>query len=642
MPTKKMEVRIVNDYESLQNWATDYMDYVPRQSSIEAKIHNDKGYHSKLTSGRLGIYWQYLIQHARSRSKVQHIRDNLKVLDYQEAKNKKNAQILSFTSDKDVTFKLNKPNKGQQDISSMTFELESSNISNRSLLIKEFEETRHLVKKCSSKIHRTNVEIQSLLTECEELKSRLQEHEDNTNQNFQKLNFLQSLKMKTKDSIDDISQYSRYLEQTLIQRFNLCKPRNVETIEANAAADSKNLLLVELRRCKNIIDQVTKSNSDQNTCYVNAHVLGDVKSSLNGVLLPKNSKQQSMDYHTIIIQINESILHNIRSIIRNLDAKIKAKDNEPDVNMNDDLQYILNSWREKHVNFSSQAKVLDSEVKELQNTNQRQAKLVKSAIEDVLNSEPSSFLSNTELKAALHRYFFLSEKYARTKSAVQELQGNLIKMKCTFKDTNLKLLVNLCSTNTTQIERKRTQIKRLFQRNSNLDTRFNWLESKLIGILKGDIKHNIMEILYQTPSNHYRGHHLSASQDIVHRILNLFVSYPKHLELSLNTNNNVCGRDATWFLNSIRNLHLNEECYSNSLMVIENFSQCKSLMNSVNKFLKEAELMEQNFSSYEEGSADQSTEKKVKDSKEHGQLIKKIDDIIEQVHYAIKHTGMRM
>ena len=641
MPTKKMEVRIANDYESLQNWATDCMDYVPRESSIEAKIHNDKGFHSKLTSGRLGIYWQYLIQHARSRSKVQHIRDNLKVLDYQEAKNKKNAQILSFTSDKDVTFKFNKPNKGQQDISSMTFELESSTISNRSLLIKDFEETRHLVKKCSSKIHRTNVEIQSLLVECEELKSRLQEHEDHTNQNFEKLNFLQSLKKKTKDSIDDISQYSRYLEQTLIQRFILCKPRKVEIIEANAA-DSKNPLLVELRRCKNIIDQVTRSNSDQNTCYVSAQVLGEVKSSLNGILLPKSSKQQPIDYHTISIQMNESILQNIRSIVRNLEAKIKAKDNEPDVNMNNDLQYVLDSWREKHVNFSSQAKVLDSEVKELQNTNQRQVKLVKSAIEDVLNSGASSSLSNTELKTALHRYFFLSEKYARTTSAVKELQGNLIKMKSTSKDTNLKLLVNLCSTNTTQIESKRTQIKRLLQRNSNLGARFNWLESKIISILKGDIKHNIMEILYQTPNNHYRGHHLSASQDIVHRILNLFVSYPKHLELSLNINNNVCGRDATWFLNSIRNLHLNEECNSNSLMVIENFSQCKSLMNSVNKFLKEAKLMEQNFSSFEEGSADQSTEKRVKDSKEHGQLIKKIDDIIEQVHYAIKHTGTRM
>ena len=641
MPTKKTEVRIANDYESLQNWATDCMDYVPRESSIEAKIHNDKGFHSKLTSGRLGIYWQYLIQHARSRSKVQHIRDNLKVLDYQEAKNKKNAQILSFTSDKDVTFKFNKPNKGQQDISSMTFELESSTISNRSLLIKDFEETRHLVKKCSSKIHRTNVEIQSLLVECEELKSRLQEHEDHTNQNFEKLNFLQSLKKKTKDSIDDISQYSRYLEQTLIQRFILCKPRKVEIIEANAA-DSKNPLLVELRRCKNIIDQVTRSNSDQNTCYVSAQVLGEVKSSLNGILLPKSSKQQPIDYHTISIQMNESILHNIRSIIRNLEAKIKAKDNEPDVNMNNDLQYVLDSWREKHVNFSSQAKVLDSEVKELQNTNQRQVKLVKSAIEDVLNSGASSSLSNTELKTALHRYFFLSEKYARTTSAVKELQGNLMKMKSTFKDTNLKLLVNLCSTNTTQIESKRTQIKRLLQRNSNLGARFNWLESKVISILQGDIKHNIMEILYQTPTNHYRGHHLSASQDIVHRILNLFVSYPKHLELSLNINNNVCGRDATWFLNSIRNLHLNEECNSNSLMVIENFSQCKSLMNSVNKFLKEAKLMEQNFSSFEEGSADQSTEKRVKDSKEQGQLIKKIDDIIEQVHYAIKHTGTRM
>ena len=641
MPTKKMEVRIANDYESLQNWATDCMDYVPRESSIEAKIHNDKGFHSKLTSGRLGIYWQYLIQHARSRSKVQHIRDNLKVLDYQEAKNKKNAQILSFTSDKDVTFKFNKPNKGQQDISSMTFELESSTISNRSLLIKDFEETRHLVKKCSSKIHRTNVEIQSLLVECEELKSRLQEHEDHTNQNFEKLNFLQSLKKKTKDSIDDISQYSRYLEQTLIQRFILCKPRKVEIIEANAA-DSKNPLLVELRRCKNIIDQVTRSNSDQNTCYVSAQVLGEVKSSLNGILLPKSSKQQPIDYHTISIQMNESILQNIRSIVRNLEAKIKAKDNEPDVNMNNDLQYVLDSWREKHVNFSSQAKVLDSEVKELQNTNQRQVKLVKSAIEDVLNSGASSSLSNTELKTALHRYFFLSEKYARTTSAVKELQGNLIKMKSTSKDTNLKLLVNLCTTNTTQIESKRTQIKRLLQRNSNLGARFNWLESKIISILKGDIKHNIMEILYQTPNNHYRGHHLSASQDIVHRILNLFVSYPKHLELSLNINNNVCGRDATWFLNSIRNLHLNEECNSNSLMVIENFSQCKSLMNSVNKFLKEAKLMEQNFSSFEEGSADQSTEKRVKDSKEHGQLIKKIDDIIEQVHYAIKHTGTRM
>ena len=108
MPTKKMEVKSAMDYQCLKNWASDFMDYVPRESSLESKITNNKDFHSKLISGRLGVYWQYLIRHARSRSQVQHIRDNLKLQEFQDAKNKKNAKILSSTLDKDVTLKLSK------------------------------------------------------------------------------------------------------------------------------------------------------------------------------------------------------------------------------------------------------------------------------------------------------------------------------------------------------------------------------------------------------------------------------------------------------------------------------------------------------------------------------------------------------
>ena len=189
MPTKKMGVQVVKDYQCLKDWASDSMDYVPRTSSLESRITNDKDFHSKLISGRLGVYWQYLICHARSRSQVQHIRDNLRLQEFQEAKNKKNAQILSLTLNKDTTLKLNKSNKGQQDISSMTFELDTSNISNRSLLIKEFEETKQLVKKSSSRIQKTKIDIDSILLECEEFKTLLQEHEIQIDQNFEKLNF---------------------------------------------------------------------------------------------------------------------------------------------------------------------------------------------------------------------------------------------------------------------------------------------------------------------------------------------------------------------------------------------------------------------------------------------------------------------
>ena len=180
----------------------------------------------------------------------------------------------------------------------------------------------------------------------------------------------------------------------------------------------------------------------------------------------------------------------------------------------------------------------------------------------------------------------------------------------------------------------------MLQKNGNLDVRYNWLELKILGILNEDIVNNIRYILYQKPTHPTGGQHLSASQDRVRRLLNNFICYPNHLQQSLNVSNRVCGRDITWLLNRIKNLYLYDKRDLNSLLMIENFLQLKSLMKSVDKFITEAKFIEQNFSFFEESMDGHNTEKKITQSKDHAQLINKVEDIVEQVKTAQKHFGM--
>ena len=634
-----MELSIENDYQYLKKWATECMEYVPRDASLDSNF-NGNDFHSKLISGRLGIYWKYLIRHARSRSQIQHIRDNLKIQEFQDAKNKKNAKILALTSDTDVTIKVNKPLKRQQDISSMSFELDSSNISNRSLLIKEFDETRHLLKKSSSKIERTKLEIKSILEECEELKIQKQEHDNHTDHNFEKLGFLRNLKENTRNSINEITKYSQFMEQTMIQRFDLSKPKHYEKHEQHVA-DMKNRLLLAIKRCKDIVDKQTRSENDQKSHFVSAQILNEVKITMNDILLPKGFDESSNVYHASSFAVNEWILLYIRSIVRTLDANLAYKDKATSLQQNE-LQDILDSWREKHVSFVCEASALASEVKELENDNRRQIKHVLTTISDIVDSDTPNSYSSTELKTILQRYFSLLEKYSRVRSVVQELNKNLIKRQHTIENNNLKVLYNSSSSNANLIEGKKIQIKRLLQKNVNLDVRYNWLELKILGILNEDIVNNIRHILYQKPTNPTGGQHLSASQDRVRRLLNNFICYPNHLQQSLNVSNRVCGRDITWLLNSIKNLYLYDKRDFNSLLMIENFLQLKSLMKSVDKFITEAKFIEQNFSFFEENMEGHNTEKKISQSKDHTELINKIDDIIEQVKTAQKHFGMKI
>ena len=639
MQPKNMESSTENDYQYLKKWASECMEYVPRDTSKDSNI-NGNDFHSKLISGRLGVYWKYLIRHARSRSQIQHIRDNLKIQEFQDAKNKKNAKILALTSDTDVTIKVHKAHKGQQDISSMSFELDSSNISNRSLLIKEFDETRHLLKKSSSKIERTKLEIKSILEECEELKIQKQEHDNHTDNNFEKLDFLRNLKQNTKDSINQITKYSQFMEQTMIQRFDLSKPKHNEKHEQHVA-DMKKRLSLEIKKYKDIVDKQTRSENDQKSHFVSPQTLNEVKISINDILLPKGFEESSNIYHASSFAVNEWILLYIRSIARTLDTNLAYKDKATDIQQND-LQDILDSWREKHVSFVCEASALVSEVKELENENRRQIKHVITTISDIVDSDTPKSYSSIELKTILQRYFTLLEKYSRVKAVVQELNKNLSKRQHAIHNNNLKVLWHSSSTNANLIEGKKIQIKRLLQKNGNLDVRYNWLELKILSILNEDIVNNIRYILYQKPTHPTGGQHLSASQDRVRRLLNNFICYPNHLQQSLNVSNRICGRDITWLLNRTKNLYLYDKRDLNSLLMIENFLQLKSLMKSVDKFITEAKFIEQNFSFFEENMDGHNTEKKITQSKDHAQLINKIDDIVEQVKTAQKHFGMKI
>ena len=80
----------------------------------------------------------------------------------------------------------------------------------------------------------------------------------------------------------------------------------------------------------------------------------------------------------------------------------------------------------------------------------------------------------------------------------------------------------------------------------------------------------------------------------------------------------------------------------NSSMIIKEFLHFKSLKISVDKFLSDAKSIEEKFNLFEENIEGHGMEKKIAKTKDHKQLVDKIDEIIGQVRAAQKHFGMKM
>ena len=248
-----MDKDVQKNAPSLREWTITHMEYVPRVSAEEPDNNGDKNFPSRLLSGRLGIYWQYLIRHARSRSQVQHIRDNLRIQEFQDAKNKKNLQTHMSTMETDLT---RKSNPSRNDIS-ITLEANSSVLSERRILIKEYDDTKHQLKKSKCQIQKLKMDIQSNLLECEELKNRFQMYQIQIDQNYEKLKFLSSLNSKSKESISEMNKDAKFLEHTVIKRFDYTKNKD-NVCRDKGTTNVKTTLVDILKQSKNILNQATK------------------------------------------------------------------------------------------------------------------------------------------------------------------------------------------------------------------------------------------------------------------------------------------------------------------------------------------------------------------------------------------------
>lgn len=631
-----MDKHVEKSATSLKEWTVNNMEYVPRLSAKESENNGDKNFPSRLLSGRLGIYWQYLIRHARSRSQVQHIRDNLRVQEFQDAKNKKNFLTYTSTMETDMTLK---SNPSRNDIS-ITLEANSSVLSDRRILIKEYDDTKHLLKKSRVQVQKVKMEIHSNLLECEELKNRFQKYQIQIDQNYEKLKFLSSLNTMSKESISAMNNDAKFLEHTLKKRFDCTKDKN-NMCRDNDTANVKPSLVDILKQSKIILNQATKYNhSAQRTFCLDSKEVENIKQSSN-VLVSISEKSALQDYYAASVLAHEALLSQIRSIVRSLENEMSCKEIENSSAHPHELESILDKWREEHVTLAARAKNHRQEIKVVENDTHLQVKITKHSISDLIDSDIYYSKSKDEMKKLLQCYFALFEKRARMKSLLKEISNKIfVEKRKAFTHPNLKVLLNLSIGYDNEMESKRGQINRLLQRNANLDMKINWIEDKTRKILNAGILSCIQQILAPISLNEISTNPMDFAKNRILRRFKNYICYPIQSSSSLNSFGDVCGRDVKWLSKTNQNLLPFEKCTLNGSVVIEAFLRLKLQRKDVLTFLEYAKILKEKWSVFDENSDSKGIEEKVKDSKDQSQLIIKLDGIIAQVTMAKKHFGM--
>ena len=638
-----MEGLAENGSLRLKEWAMNRMEYIPRVSNKGADLNCENDFQSRLYSGRLGVYWQYLVRHARSRAQVQHIRDNLKIQEFQDAKHKKGINLLSTTIKYDDTIKLNKNHRKNEDISTLTFELDSSAVSDRSLLLKDYDDTKHLLRKSIGLTRRARMDVECRVTECNELKTRLHVYETQIDQNYETLKFLSLLTSKTKESIKAIKHDVQTLENTLQTRFDYTKNRANNRIKENEhAVDTKRMIKEILEKSQLHLYQVTKSthSSQRQISLTNQNIKG-IQKLVNSLLFSRFEEYSSNEYYRVAIMIHEEMLLQIRSIIRHVDQELIHKDSEIMTGQHQ-LEAILDEWREEHVTLAAKAKTLSEEMRVAEKDVRRQGKQIKTVISEVIESD-AIYDSNSkvEMTKLLHNYFLLCEKRARIKSLSGEITAKTSARKLEqSRSQSLKALVNLSTGFDTEIDDKMGQINRLLQRNGNMDKKVNWIVNKMHHLLNFEIKPSISQLLPLISSNELAITSKTCAKNRTVKRLNNFSGYPSHLDSSLNICGHISGRDVNCILENVQNLLNPDTCSINGTIIIVDFIKMKVRMKQIVSYLEHANFLKEKGILIDEKSDNSGIEEKVQSSKNQSKLIQKLEEVIIQVKLAQKHFGM--
>ena len=627
----------------LKEWATKHMEYVPRVSSDSAERNGNKDFQSKLRPGRLGIYWQHLICHARSRSQVQHIRDNLKLQEYHDTKNKKNGKcLLSSTTtcetlSFDNTLRSNTTYYSQKDFNNLTLGTNASALSERDLLVKEYEETKRLLKKSNSHRQRAKADIERRVSECEELKHQLQAYEANIDENYEKLKFLSLLIQRSKESVNVMKKDTQSLEGILQRRFEGTNGKQSYGFGEEELVDHiKNMLRQICEKSKYLLHQITHWNSSTQI-NVNNKILTEIRQLVEALLFPNLNNHSVKDYCTVSIMVHEAFLLEVRSITRQVDNELCLKSSETTKAPPDQVENILNGWREHHVMLVSESKAMANELKLIESETEQKGKLAKNAISEIVDSDSGyNNESRRAIKQMLQNYFMGCEKRARLKRFLSELSEYVTKPRIDpISSTKLKTLANVSKGHSTEIENKKKQIDTLLQRNGNLNTKLTWLANKMCNLLDTYITDSIHQILPIIRPNDTMDNHMNGARDRILRRFNNFTVFPVQLNLSLNINGQVCGREIRDISRSSGDLTLFKPSLNGSL-AIQDFIKIKILM----KKMEEASLLGTGSSFGENKKTD--AEEKVKNAKDHTQLINKLDEIIRLIEKSNKHFGFRI
>ena len=632
---------------NLKEWAIKRMEYVPRVSNKENN-KSQNNFQGSLFSGRLSTFWQHLILHARSRSQVQHIRDNLRLVEFQNDKNKKSSRYqstnLSAYGDLEETVRSNKSIYTNRNINAYVPELDSSAPSERSYLLKEYDETKYLLRKSAGHIKKAKMDAECQMEECNELKNRLNANQNQVSQNYEKLKFISLLIQNTKTSIKIMKSDSLTLSSVLQTRFEYSKNKVHNEPKQEYVYEVKNMLSEILQVSKNVIDQATRITASQKTILFNAEATKKIKQLIGAVLLPKCTSDTIDANYKAAAMLHETTLAHIRSIIMDMNKMLKPDSTKTHQAGRSPLETIFDEWREDHVTLAAQSKTLVKEIVSVESEVQRQCKKSKEVISDVVDSTITLNSDHRdEINSFLSRYFLLCEKQARLKALFDEIHEKICKKKEENSlSTNLKVLVAAKLQYHEEINNKKEQINRLLYRNGNINKKIDFLQKRMHLLLNTDILSSIQQILSLIDWNETANTNPSVPKDRIRWHLKNFVIQPVYLGTTLNVHSHILGRDVTWLLKNVHHLLNSEKCPTNVSLLIAYFAQVKLQMKQTGDYIEKVTIFNEKNALFQNSCMISDMEQKVKKSKDKSELVHKLEDVIAQITLAQKRSSNKV
>ena len=663
---------------NLKEWAITRMDYIPHIS--KTNNGNIQDFRTKLMSARLGTYWRYLVRHARSSEQVQHIRNNLKIQEFEAAKIKNKIGILSAstatmseTVASDLTF-------SAENDSVLTYGSNSSNISERSFLLKEYAETKRLLKKSNGLTRNAQIDVKSRLEQCEEFKDQLQHRKINSEEKREKIKFLSLLILHAKQSIEAMKQDVQHLNFWLRTRFD--------------GSDSN--YLSKNDTSKECTNQLITVLCNKLKCLLKESIMEGASSTANGRKEKSNLDEVKQLAELLLLQCGENnseIAYNIADVhagiltkVRNVTWQIRNTLSSPTIchdkqlRPNSRLETLLSNWREKYVLLNAESKKLAAELVMLQDITVVQVRKTKNAVVQVCESTCNSGMESNcgfENQKIMQKYFMLCEKRARLNVLLQHinrylelekaqenmgghLRGGLLHTK-RVTDGDIRSMLSVMRAQEIQILNKKEKIELVIGRNSNLRSKLIWLEAGILQHISSQIKPTIQKILVPTSTkvaidrNKGQPHTDNLFKDQMLQRLNNFVVSPIHLNMSLNLSGRCFGRSCgrlgeSW--KKVQESHTATKWYQNCSLALTEVVNTKHMLKHAANFLDAATSLHFDMENYDgvknaltqrvAGSSKNdsncgSMEDKIRKSRECTKLVHKLDQVVIQIEAAQIH-----